>query len=146
VFTPHTGVPNTLGKIYVCSHYAVTVCLQIKLALMETLLDISSIEQKNLNEKHSNLLCWDLRCLFCKRYKKVTAFVLTRSRQALSPFRNRAVQLLRQKWRFIVFMNGLSNISYMQMLQTSHLYTHFHIGIFSLKTISLYGHLWFLYN
>jgi hypothetical protein len=38
-----------------------------------------------------------------KRYKKVTAFVLTRSRQALrfhlAPFRNRAL-LLRQKWRF----------------------------------------------
>jgi hypothetical protein len=30
-----------------CSHYAVTVCVQIKLAFME---------QRNLNEKHSNLL------------------------------------------------------------------------------------------
>jgi hypothetical protein len=52
------------------------------------------IEQRNVNEKHSNLLFWDPRCLVCKRYKKVTAFVFTWSRQALrfhlAPFRNRA--------------------------------------------------------
>jgi hypothetical protein len=48
---------------------------------------------------------WELRCLVCKRYKKVTEFVFTRSRQELRfhlvPFRNRAqiVTGLRQKWR-----------------------------------------------
>jgi hypothetical protein len=34
------------------------------------------MEQIKLNQKHLNLLFWDLKYVVCKRYKKVPAFVI----------------------------------------------------------------------
>jgi hypothetical protein len=56
---------------------------------------IFQIEQRNLNEKHSNIvLRAEMFRLQAVHYKRVTAFVFTRSSQALhfhlAPFRNRA--------------------------------------------------------
>ena len=45
---------HNASTIYVCSHEALTVCLQIKFDSCKP--KIFQIEQRNLNEKHSSLL------------------------------------------------------------------------------------------
>jgi hypothetical protein len=56
-------------RVFAPRRYMHAVCLQIKLALMYKP-KIFQIEKRNFNEKHSNLLFWDLRCLVCKNGTK----------------------------------------------------------------------------